>query len=349
VELPHLTMHLRQLGRSSARGTWLMIAVFMALIILRQVWGTELIPLSIYGRYAYVSQLLSIILGSFLLYWLIAQQMATLASDGRGHPPEWHSSLLSDSAALRGILARTVLTVLVPVGFLALIHLFDMHVGHFDARYYWTAFGLQVLRLPAYALFAGCLMLALRRSPALPYLPLALAAVATLCEAWSPVLILNHTHYDSEFGMRIALFSLLIGFAAQIILASWLTWLSGRERTGTGHYATALLLLGAAATLSVVSLLYSFTGVNVRGLAGHVAIVPLSAALGNIFPSICSIFPGPSSISGSPIFMITWLTKPHIASVTLAAAYLVAIPVWWRAAIGCLRAARHPVEARWTK
>lgn len=341
-------MHLRQLGRSSARGTWLIIAVLAALIVLRWMWGTDVSISSSYGAHAYGSQLLGVIVGSFLLYWLIALQMGALASDGRGHPPEWHTSPLSNSAALTGIMVRAIQTALIPLGFLVVLHFFDIYVLEFGAPYYWTVFGLHVLRLPIYALFAGCLMLALRRSPALPYLPMAIAIIATLCEFWSPGLLLHHSYFSENHSRYIAFLGLALGFVAQFILALWLIWLSSRERAGTGHYFTALLLLGGAGILSVLSMVDSFSAVNVEGLLNPMIIIPLLSTLGSFFPSLCFISPA-TGIAGDTYYVITLLTHSNLAVATLAAAYLVVIPVWWRAAIGCLRAARNPVEARWTK
>ena len=73
MELPHLTLHLRRIGRGSAWGIWLAFAAMGVLIVLRLVFGGMGAHSPAYGIYALGSLLIGGYIGTFLLYWLVAK------------------------------------------------------------------------------------------------------------------------------------------------------------------------------------------------------------------------------------------------------------------------------------
>lgn len=304
-------------------------------------------------------------LGVWAVLFLCADEMCTLAVQGRYRTPDWYSSPLESWRALLSTLlaaccacapALTGLTLFVLLGGawieLALLPLPPLQL---------PALGQLLCGLPAYCLACGLLALALRSSGLRAYLPLLLAAAGTL---------LSLTQYElraevprGEPGWQHVLAG--PGFAAvQLLalllaglLALWLLQLARAEDGSAGSTATLFLLLGlaclpalrvASVTLAQIGRPYNFYEDPADTYIMPRDQVPLllrhSAA--TIWPSS---FAADRADDGSNAMVWAGRGQWHSQALPLKiilpwrwALWLGLTLLWWQCCLAALQAQRHP-------
>jgi hypothetical protein len=182
VELPHLTLQWRRMGRGPLRRALAFAAVYALVATCRLLLPQVYFAGAFMG---YVEDLL-ILGGNFTLYFAIAETMAGLARDpGRAAleddmQPAWHLSPLASARAVLGTTASALLTGL-PLALVLTAYLLLLHGW---SGYTLLSLWLFTLRLPHFALACGCIVLAARSETLARYLPGGIALAAALVQVW---------------------------------------------------------------------------------------------------------------------------------------------------------------------
>jgi len=353
VELPHLSLYIRRALRRPSTGTMYILVLWAAMFAARFSGGNQIILPAYYWLTPFDLGTLCILIGNFVLYFVIARQMGRLARGEDGREPDWYATPISDGAAVLGALATTGLAALIPLALLVVFVLLDAHTAGTSWPEFGPALWFSLIRLPHFALLAACLMLALRRSALTRSLPWILATAAMLTAFWDVSLIYHHYATGYALGdIRWVSCCLAVGLALLIAVQAWLASLSAHGSVRADLYLALGAVTAIPALFSLVYFADAFTS-SIRiyqlGFGFHTI---LHATYANMFADVHPLMVTDTGYSqvlmnlgdGSNLpagcVLYGWRVDLPVAVALLNATYAVALILWWYAACRCLRAAR---------
>ncbi|MBN2082855.1 hypothetical protein JW859_11715 [bacterium] len=397
MELPHLTLALRRMRRTPGRTAITILLCWLALVLLESnlpnwpvrflnaCFSTNMAWLAVnYLHFIYLSIVLA---GFFVLYLAIANGMRTLVDDVRGGLGSWYLTPVPSSRVLLGVLAGTALATVVPaVGLLAYLPLavIAQLTGMITSYEYPGQLGLDnysiytftlflLLRLPHFALFAGCVQLALRQTRLVSFIPLLLALAATFSSLWQ-----GRELYANKVAQDLGAQALWVdSIAGAVVVMALLILALLSERSWLGHAVVLVgaivipLAMGISAGVAgeMQAYLTNYTGGNLGWSAPPVRVQSLAAALAYDFPAmpfhtgLGHAYPNLEHFWTGQEHQTSWYTRQlrnreeHLfgqpihpygeqALAQVTGGYLLTLVLWWFTALCCLEIARRPYYYR---
>ena len=375
MELPHLTLFIRRMWRTPGRIAVAFLLAWLGMVLLIQL--NPDLELGLIGWRATTRDLINfltaiLLLGYFALFYVIAAGMRAVVDDVRGGIWGWHVAPVGSTRVLAGALLSTVCTSIIPLaGLLAFAPLASMSAGDsyiltngqlgLDMFSFLLFALLFVLRLSHFALMAACFQLAFRHTALASYVPVMLAAVATIVCFWQGRLIYENsfaTYVDAQLWWILGFFGLLAIIG--LFLLSMLT-----DTWRLTHVLLLIVLLLIPAVMGIAGLVADvsqprytwnqsapFTAATETAY-GTAAILPHSV-LANVYPNLETAWEGnvdayQLSAYNRRLFFgaqraILIYSKPQTKAGVcwLVLGYLVSGAVWWFAAFVGLDMVRRP-------
>lgn len=342
MELPHLSLYIRRALRRPSNVTMYIVMLWAAMFAATLTSDALVMLPAYYWLDPFGIGELCGLIGNLILYWVIARQMTCIARDELGRAPDWYPTPLSDGSALLGALTTTGLAALLPLTLLVAFSLLNGHLHSIS----WTGYGpvlwFSLFRLVHFALLAGCLQLALRRSILSRAVPLMLAITAAVVTFWD--VILPYHHYlpspvlDNPLWIAVCLSSTLVVLYA---VQQWLATLPAQSGRWASSTLVLAILLGIPALFVVSGYLDVFTDFEYVHRLGFEMHCLFNALYSYIYPDIYALLPLDfGDYPPAACLLYGWQTTIPVAVAILTAAYAAALALWWLAACRCLRAAR---------
>ncbi|MCH7471781.1 hypothetical protein IIA79_02385 [bacterium] len=348
MELPHLTLHLRQMERVGPRGPLLVLLAWAIVIAFR--WS-----LSFWFPYywEWLAEEGIILLGNFIVYYVLARAMAALVREGGAEPPAWYNSPLPSAAAVCGTALIALRTAIAPLLGLVCYIFFSVSSLGIAQDMFWPNLLFATVRLLHYTLAAACLQLALCNLPIARFLPVCFALAATLVAHW--VFAPGNLPWEVWWFSGNAEWTTIViggGLFLLIGLQVLMVQASGAGEPGWKQVGIVIMLLGMPIALGVAGWLSN--NISVFFVLGEITtvwqLVPLHAAYSLIFADVYPIMPHFAD-TGSPFALYGFVLGigPGMLAKAIAlvlALQFAALPLWWFAALRCLNAARGPIPRR---
>ena len=371
-ELPHWDMFKRRLWRTPGRWAiaqglaWLAISLWFPIHWFNQViprmpsWkapsGSELVLCSV------------MLLGFTLLYYIIANNMSSLADIGGS--TGWFHTTLSSFNALNGVLLVTLAQASVTLfGLLAVITTKMVSITSYwsmlesiraqlggDIYSFYPFLLLLLLRLPHYALASTCFCIAFRHANFHRLLPLAFTLSAIGMAVFSSKdVYLNWNHlyghnYDSVaaplFTHNLTILP-IIGVAAIAILSAGLVKLARHPHSNSWNWLLlsplSLAITGGAGylTLNVIQA-FQYHNPDLEQFFSNPWLQPIHIALTHIYPNSIIAWREYDGLSVSTAEVLGVQVTSYGPWIWPIASYLISLLIWYCATLACLNAARFP-------